>query len=98
MRDEKKVESFSQINSASPSHFPTASWDGFIPIHLGGEVYSVNSAITNPPSRSTHLIVSSLHREFHVCPTVSFVVTSEGNRAGLPLGGPSPSDCDMGIQ
>jgi hypothetical protein len=83
---------------AFPSHVPTASWDGFIPIHLGGEVYSVHSAITNPRSRSPHFIVCSPHGEFLVCPTVSFVVTSEGNRKGLPLGGPSLSDCDLGIR
>lgn len=88
------------LGSIRPPHLisPPQVGMALYPIHLGGEVYSSNSAIKNPPRRSTHLIISSLHREFHVCPTVSFVVTSEGNRAGLPLGGPSPSDRVLGIQ
>jgi hypothetical protein len=96
----EKRKSRKFLRSIRPPHLISPPQVGMAsyPIHLGGEVYSANSAIKNPPRRSTPLIISSLHREFHVCPTVSFVVTSEGNRAGLPLGGPSPSDCVLGIQ
>lgn len=50
-----------QIDSPFPSHIPTASWDGFIPIHLGGEVHSLNGAIMNHPKseRTPHHKLSS---------------------------------------